>query len=150
MTEPGMSRFVSQDSTRRASILNVVAGLSLFTLLALFGLAAPAEGQLYAGSITGVVSDQTGAMIPGAEVTLTDADKGYTFVAKTDDKGRYLFRSVAPGLYNLTVKAAGFKDQAKERDESRCQSERRRGRGDDDSGHDGDYDCLDGCSLAWY
>jgi hypothetical protein len=113
MTEPAISRFASQGSTRRASILNVVVGVYLFAFLVLFGLTTPAEAQLYAGSVTGVVSDQSGAVIAQAGVTLVDADKGFTFTAKTDDKGRYLFRSVPPGVYNLSVKAAGFKDQAR-------------------------------------
>jgi hypothetical protein len=103
---------LSQGYTRR-SILRVVAGVYLFAFLAIFGLAAPAEAQLYAGSVTGVVSDQTGAVIAEADVTLVDAEKGFTFTAKTDDKGRYLFRSVPPGVYHLSVKASGFKDQAR-------------------------------------
>src|ERR1017187_4625999 len=113
MTEPTMSRFVSQASARRALTLRVVACLSLFAFLAFFGLTTPAEAQLYAGSVTGLVSDQTGALIAKADVTLVDAEKGFTFTAKTDDKGRYLFRAVSPGLYNLSVKATGFKDQAR-------------------------------------
>jgi hypothetical protein len=52
-------------------------------------------------------------MLAQAEVTLVDAEKGFTFTAKSDDKGRYLFRAVPPGTYNLSVKAAGFKDQAR-------------------------------------
>jgi len=113
MTEPTRSYFVSQGTTRRASILSIVAGVSLFALVALFGLTAPAQAQLYAGTVTGVVSDQTGALIAKAEVTLVDAEKGFTFTAKSDDNGRYLFRSVPPGVYNLSVKAPGFKDQAR-------------------------------------
>ena len=46
-------------------------------------------------------------------MTLIDAEKGFTFTAKSDDNGRYLFRSVPPGTYNLSVKAPGFKDQAR-------------------------------------
>jgi hypothetical protein len=83
-----------------------------FLVVFFFGLSVPTQAQLYAGSVTGVVSDQTGAVIAQAEVTLVDADKGFTFTARTDDKGRYLFRSVPPGRYNLSVTAAGFKDQA--------------------------------------
>ena len=113
MTEPTMSYFVFQGSTRRASILSVVAGVSLFALLVLFGLTAPAQAQLYAGTVTGVVSDQTGALIAKAEVTLVDTEKGFTFTAKSDDSGRYLFRSVPPGVYNLSVKAPGFKNQGR-------------------------------------
>jgi len=84
----------------------------LFVLLVLFGIAAPVRAQLYTGSITGVVSDPTGALIPDADVTLLDTEKGFTFTAKTDSKGRYLFRAVPPGTYNLTVKATGFKEKA--------------------------------------
>jgi len=113
MNELIMSSFISPAGARRASILSVAAGVSLFAFLVFFGLTPPAEAQLYAGSVTGMVSDQSGAVIAQAEVTLVDADKGFTFTAKTDDNGRYLFRSVPPGMYNLSVKAAGFKDQAR-------------------------------------
>ena len=52
-------------------------------------------------------------MISDADVTLIDAEKGFTFTAKTDTNGRYLFRSVPPGPYNLSVKATGFKEQTR-------------------------------------
>ncbi len=113
MIEPTMSYFVSQESTSRATIFSFVVGVSLLALLVLFGLTVPAEAQLYAGSVTGVVSDPTGALIAKVDVTLVDAEKGFTFNAKSDDNGRYLFRSVPPGTYNLSVKAPGFKDQAR-------------------------------------
>ena len=113
MTERTISNVVSQGNARRTSILRAVAGVSLFAFLVLFGLTSPTEAQLYAGSVTGVVSDQTGAVVAQADVTLVDAEKGFTFTAKTDDSGRYLFRSVPPGVYNLSVKASGFKDQAR-------------------------------------
>ncbi len=44
-------------------------------------------------------------------MTLLDTEKGFTFTANTDSKGRYLFRAVPPGTYNLTVKAPGFKEK---------------------------------------
>jgi hypothetical protein len=117
MTELRMLHSASQDNARPTTpITAVICGAlasTLAVLLILAGLTVPAGAQLYAGSVTGVVSDQTGAMVPQAEVTLVDADKGFTFTAKTDDKGRYLFRSVPPGMYNLSVKAPGFKDQAR-------------------------------------
>ena len=117
MTEVRMLHPAFQDKAQpRTPITAVICGAlisSLAVLLILAGLAVPAGAQLYAGSVTGVVSDQTGALIAGADVTLVDAEKGFTFTAKTDDKGRYLFRSVPPGVYNLSVKATGFKDQAR-------------------------------------
>ena len=117
MTEIRMLHSASQDNARpRTPITAILCGplaSALALLLILAGLTVPAAAQLYAGSVTGVVSDPTGAMLAQAEVTLVDADKGFTFTAKTDDKGRYLFRSVPPGMYNLSVKAPGFKDQAR-------------------------------------
>lgn len=82
-------------------------------LLSICCLTFPAKAQLYAGSVTGVVKDFSGAVIPGANVTLTDEEKGFTFTAATDNSGRYLFRSVPPARYRLAVNAAGFKSEAR-------------------------------------
>jgi hypothetical protein len=116
MNEPTLSHAPQQrDDRRGARLTRILYGVktsAVFVLLVLFGLAAPALGQLYAGSVTGVVSDPTGALIPDADVTLLDAEKGFTFTAETDMKGRYLFRAVPPGTYNLSVKAQGFKLKA--------------------------------------
>ncbi len=59
---------------------------SCWFLLVAFLLAMPAGafGQGYFGTITGVLTDPTGAVIPGAKVTLTDQEKGYTFNATSD------------------------------------------------------------------
>jgi hypothetical protein len=96
---------------RRTATLRIVAILPLAAFLALIQWTISAQAQLYAGSVTGVIADQTGGMISGADVTLVDAEKGFTFTSKTDTNGRYLFRSVAPGTYNLSVKVSGFKEQ---------------------------------------
>jgi len=84
--------------------------LSLLLSLMLLGLVLPAKAQLYAGSVTGVVKDLSGAVIPGAIVTLTDEGKGFTFEATTDGNGRYLFRSVPPSTYRVSVTMSGFKN----------------------------------------
>jgi hypothetical protein len=79
-------------------------------LLLAFLLAIPAVGfaQGYFGTVTGVLSDPTGALIPGAKVTLTDQEKGYTFHETSDSSGRYLFRSIPPGVYSVTAEMTGF------------------------------------------
>jgi hypothetical protein len=61
-------------------------------LLVAFLLATPAiaPAQAYFGTVTGVLTDATGAVIPGSKVTLTDQDKGYAFNATSDGTGRYL------------------------------------------------------------
>ncbi|MGH9582765.1 MAG: carboxypeptidase-like regulatory domain-containing protein, partial [Bryobacteraceae bacterium] len=64
--------------------------------------------QTYAGSLTGVVSDPSGAVIPGARATLTDEQRGLKYPAATDSSGRYLIRNLPPGNYELSVSAPGM------------------------------------------
>ena len=64
--------------------------------------------QVYSGSLTGIVTDPSGAVIPGAKVTLTDVGKQFEYTAITDATGHYLLRSLPPSTYNLKVEAAGF------------------------------------------
>lgn len=63
-------------------------------------------------TLTGVVSDSTGAVIPNAKIVLTDAGSGSARDTVSDGDGYYTFASVAVGRYNLTVAAGGFKDFA--------------------------------------
>jgi hypothetical protein len=60
------------------------------------------------GTITGSVTDSTGAVVPGATVTILNAVSGYTRTATTDSGGNYQFPNVPFNPYHLTVKAAGF------------------------------------------
>jgi hypothetical protein len=73
-----------------------------------------ASAQVIVGSITGVVSDPTGAVVPGARVLLTDINKGYTYNAVTDSVGRYVILDVPAANYKLTVEATGFKTSTQE------------------------------------
>ncbi len=77
-------------------------------VLMLSGLGPSARGQLYTGSLTGVVVDPSEAPISAAVVTLTDRARSLKMMSITDRSGRYLFRSLAPGGYSLHVEAAGF------------------------------------------
>jgi hypothetical protein len=71
---------------------------------------SPVRGQsASSGSITGQVSDPQGAIVPGAEVTLTDSATKSVLTTSTNDSGRYSFPVVHPGLYNLVVSKPGFK-----------------------------------------
>jgi len=86
-------------------------------LVLLFSLAlplVPVSAQLYTGSVAGVVTDASGAMIRGAHVTLVDQNKGLSFSATTDASGTYLLRQIPPGLYQISVEASGFQRQRKE------------------------------------
>jgi hypothetical protein len=81
---------------------------SLF-LIILMGFYSPlAWGQITSGSLTGVVTDPSGAVVPGAKVVLTDVNKGYDYAATTDAVGRYLITNLPPSNYKLTVHNPGF------------------------------------------
>jgi hypothetical protein len=83
--------------------------LLLVTGLAALLLCPPAYPQLNSGSIAGGVTDQTGAVLPGAKVTVTDAERGVARGLVTDSAGQYTAPSLTPGQYNVRVELAGFK-----------------------------------------
>jgi hypothetical protein len=66
------------------------------------------QGQAYFGTVSGELTDATGAVVAGAKVVLTDQQKGFRFQAISDNSGRYLFRSIPPGVYVVGVEAEGF------------------------------------------
>ncbi len=70
------------------------------------GMRAYAQGT--SGSLTGEVTDSTGAVIPAATVTLTNLGTNYSQIQRTDSAGVYLLKPVEPGSYLLTITAPGF------------------------------------------
>jgi hypothetical protein len=80
----------------------------LFMMLALALSAMPALAQFNA-SLQGTVSDQNGAVIPKAKVTVTSNDTGKAVTVTTSDEGYYRVGSLAPGNYSVSVEAPGFK-----------------------------------------
>ena len=66
----------------------------LCTLLIASALLMPSllRAQAYFGTVSGELTDATGAVIPGASVTLLDEEKGFNFNTTSDTSGRYLFR----------------------------------------------------------
>ena len=88
--------------------------LALLLLVGLFFAPPGALAQLYAGSITGVVTDPSGGGIPSAKITLVDQNKNYSFTATTDATGRYLLRSVPPGNYKITAEAPNFQRESQD------------------------------------
>jgi len=61
------------------------------------------------GAITGTVTDNQGAAIPGAKVNATAPGISQVFTATTNDDGRYLLRNLPPATYQVSVEAALFK-----------------------------------------
>jgi hypothetical protein len=82
---------------------------SLMLGLAALSLAAAAFGQGTTGSITGTVTDATGASVPKATVTATNTATGISTKATTNTTGLYTIPELPPGPYAVSVEAAGFR-----------------------------------------
>lgn len=74
-------------------------------------VASLAWGQKDMGSIVGTVRDASGAVVPGARVTVTDADRGTSYETTTNDAGEYVVNPLRIGHYNVTVVKEGFAKQ---------------------------------------
>ncbi len=90
--------------------------------VSLLALTAPAWAQIDNGNITGRVTDSTGAVVVGAEVTLVQTETNFETVAKTNEEGIYRALNLRPGPYRITVVAAGFKKLVRQNIELRINS----------------------------
>ncbi len=80
-----------------------------FTLLLVLALSAVAFAQETTGTVSGVVLDQNGAAVTGAQVTLTDPTRGFSQSYQTADDGTFTATLLPASTYVLTVEMAGFK-----------------------------------------
>lgn len=75
----------------------------------LLALAGPALGQRITASIRGTVTDGTGAVVPGASVTVKGEETGFTRSTVTNATGSYSFPELPTGTYTVEVTLSGFK-----------------------------------------
>jgi hypothetical protein len=68
-----------------------------------------AFGQAVFGSITGTVTDATGAAVPGATITVTDVGKGTSVTLTSNGSGEFTAEHLIPDVYTVKVAASGFK-----------------------------------------
>lgn len=71
--------------------------------------AAVAWGQVATGSLAGTVVDPTGAGVPAAKIVATNVRSGAKVEATSSDAGLYVFATLPPGVYTITVEKTGFK-----------------------------------------
>jgi hypothetical protein len=83
--------------------------VSCTVLLAVLCFACVARGQSETATVSGLVTDSSGAIVPKADVQLQSVNRGTVATATTNGAGIYVFASVQPGPYQLTVRKAGFK-----------------------------------------
>ena len=90
-----------------------LAKSALALVAASLTFAGAAMGQSSSGGISGRVLDPSGQAVPGAAITLTKPDTGETRTFTSDAAGDFIFTSIQPGVYDLSVRALGFKNLEK-------------------------------------
>src|SRR5438105_2895489 len=87
-------------------------GFGVFILgLLLAGTAGYA--QVVTGTISGRVTDSTGAVVPGATVQVQNVETGFSRDVQTDAAGRYETRNLPVGSYSITTQQAGFRTEVR-------------------------------------
>lgn len=92
----------------RTTWLRVALLLGVSILVTLF-LVRPMRAQVLYGSVTGTVTDQSGAVVPSAQVTVTNDATGLKRQTTTDAAGNYRVLDLPQGNYTIEVTASGFK-----------------------------------------
>ncbi|HET7151473.1 MAG TPA: carboxypeptidase-like regulatory domain-containing protein, partial [Candidatus Acidoferrum sp.] len=83
--------------------------VSAFCALVLLIFSPKANGQAASGTIIGTVTDPSGAAVLGAQVMVTDVEKGVSFDTTTNESGYYSLTNLTPGNYKVSVASKGFK-----------------------------------------
>src|SRR5437899_528063 len=87
----------------RTSVVAVAAALLLSVSFSIHAFA-----QTNSATISGTVSDSTGALIPGVSMTATNTATNVTSSVLTNEAGAYSIPGLAPGTYKLTAQLSGF------------------------------------------
>ena len=90
--------------------INLPEASALFLILLILS-ATMARAQVLYGSLSGNVTDISGAVVPGAQVTALEVQTGVTQTTTTDSTGIYRFTTLSPGTYKVTIGASGFVTQ---------------------------------------
>src|SRR5438105_15941705 len=92
----------------RASLRALLTSWSVIAVVALTLVASPGSAQVLYGSLTGNVTDASGAAVPGAKVEALNTATGNKKEGATDERGAYLFSDLQPGPYKVTISAPAF------------------------------------------
>ena len=90
--------------------VNASGGFVVPSLLIIFLLALhfPANAQMGNATLSGTVSDTSGAAVVGAHLTLTNKAQQFEQKVTSNDRGEYTFRNLTPGTYDLSITMTGF------------------------------------------
>ncbi len=87
---------------------------TVLILLAAWATSTTVNAQSITATVTGEVTDQNGAVVPGAAVKVTSVETGLIKTAVTNENGRYTITFLQPGSYNLAVEKGGFANATRE------------------------------------
>jgi len=90
-----------------------IASVAITAVLVTAG-AADAQTRATSADLSGVIYDQSKAVLPGVTVTVTNAETGVTRSSVTDAEGRYAVLALPPGTYNIRVELQGFAPQTRD------------------------------------
>src|SRR3954471_24058078 len=96
MQRPGFSRLIS------------------LAFCALLLTTAAVRAQVTTATLYGIVTDPSGATVPGANVTITNEQTNAAQNATTNQEGEFTFNFLQVGRYSLLISAAGFKEQTQQ------------------------------------
>jgi hypothetical protein len=91
--------------------LRRVSSRVIFALTLLIGTVGPLFPQASSGTIVGTIKDQTGAVVPGAAVTITNRDTGFARSAAANAGGLYSAPALPVGPYDVKVELTGFRTE---------------------------------------
>src|SRR5215471_9600705 len=102
-----LRNFIGGDMDSRLGIAAPLSGLRLASLLALAATLAYSQATS-TSSIAGLVTDEQGAAIAGAEVRIVDTSTGGAQTTLTNDSGRYVLVNIPPATYSISITKSGF------------------------------------------
>jgi hypothetical protein len=115
MRMPPVSRSQFQSMSNRYLLLSVRLALFLgLGTAALFSVARNTRAQVLYGTLTGTVTDASGAAVPSAKVEAVNVETGIARQTTTDDRGIYVFTDLQPGTYKVTTSAPSFRTVVQE------------------------------------
>jgi hypothetical protein len=101
------TQFQRRETAERPFTRALIATFAVFTLL-LFTFATAVQAQVLYGSLTGNVTDPSGAVVAGAKVEALNTLNGVTQRTITDPNGVYRLQNLQTGKYKVTISASGF------------------------------------------
>src|SRR5262245_20650203 len=80
----------------------------------LLATSASVFGQVGRASLTGIVRDQTGSVVPNVSITAVNTATGVSYQTTTNDEGVYTLGALPTGEYRITFRVAGFKETVRD------------------------------------